>query len=88
MWLLEHSRILIGGLACRFILIRRSLVSIICWLTGMFIDCWVRAGFMSSLDLHTHSGFQASLKEAFAIVCAPSQSPKYVQIFNFISAQN
>ncbi|KAF8607118.1 Mov34-domain-containing protein [Ceratobasidium sp. AG-I] len=31
--------------------------------------------FMSSLDLHTHSGFQASLKEAFAIVCAPSQSP-------------
>ncbi|QRV85026.1 STAM-binding protein [Ceratobasidium sp. AG-Ba] len=31
--------------------------------------------FMSSLDLHTHSGYQASLKEAFAIVCAPSQSP-------------
>ncbi|KAG9084721.1 hypothetical protein FS749_005004 [Ceratobasidium sp. UAMH 11750] len=31
--------------------------------------------FMSSLDLHTHSGYQASLREAFAIVCAPSQSP-------------
>ncbi|CAE6535940.1 unnamed protein product [Rhizoctonia solani] len=31
--------------------------------------------FMSSMDLHTHSGYQASLKEAFAIVCAPSSSP-------------
>ncbi|CAE6415089.1 unnamed protein product [Rhizoctonia solani] len=31
--------------------------------------------FMSSMDLHTHSGYQASLKEAFAIVCAPTSSP-------------
>ncbi|CAE7130661.1 unnamed protein product [Rhizoctonia solani] len=31
--------------------------------------------FMSSMDLHTHSGYQASLREAFAIVCAPSSSP-------------
>lgn len=45
------------------------------WLTTGVI------GFMSSLDLHTHSGFQASLKEAFAIVCAPSQSPKCVIVF-------
>ncbi|GJJ14698.1 hypothetical protein Clacol_008965 [Clathrus columnatus] len=27
--------------------------------------------FMSSLDLHTHAGFQATLREFFAIVCSP-----------------
>lgn len=31
--------------------------------------------FMSSRDLHTHSGFQVSLPESIAIVCAPSQNP-------------
>lgn len=35
-------------------------------------------GFMSSVDLHTHSGFQRMLPESFAVVCAPSSTPKYV----------
>ena len=35
-------------------------------------------GFMSSVDLHTHSGFQRMLPESFAVVCAPKSTPKYV----------
>lgn len=34
--------------------------------------------FMSSRDLHTHSGYQVMMPEAIAIVCAPSKSPSYV----------
>ena len=34
------------------------------------------AGFMSSVDLHTHSGFQRMLPESFAVVCAPKSNPK------------
>jgi STAM-binding protein len=34
-------------------------------------------GFMSSVDLHTHSGFQRMLPESFAVVCAPKSTPKY-----------
>ncbi|KAF8918663.1 hypothetical protein CPB85DRAFT_1373727 [Mucidula mucida] len=33
--------------------------------------------FMSSVDLHTHSGFQCMLPESFAVVCAPRQKPNY-----------
>ncbi|KAF8634998.1 hypothetical protein AX15_000612 [Amanita polypyramis BW_CC] len=33
--------------------------------------------FMSSLDLHTHSGFQRMLPESFAVVCAPKSTPNY-----------
>ena len=33
---------------------------------------------MSSVDLHTHSGFQRMLNESFAVVCAPKSTPKYV----------
>lgn len=33
--------------------------------------------FMSSRDLHTHSGFQAMLPESIAIVCAPSKDPDW-----------
>ncbi|KIM27917.1 hypothetical protein M408DRAFT_161238 [Serendipita vermifera MAFF 305830] len=33
--------------------------------------------FMSSLDLHTHSAYQSTLKEAIAIVCAPTSDPKF-----------
>ena len=29
--------------------------------------------FMSSRDLHTHSGYQAMMPESIAIVCAPSK---------------
>lgn len=32
---------------------------------------------MSSVDLHTHSGFQRVLPESFAVVCAPNSIPKY-----------
>ena len=32
--------------------------------------------FMSSVDLHTHSGFQRMLPESFAVVCAPTSTPK------------
>ena len=31
--------------------------------------------FMSSRDLHTHSGFQVMMPEAIAIVCAPTREP-------------
>ncbi len=34
--------------------------------------------FMSSRDLHTHLGFQISMPESIAIVCAPSKTPSYV----------
>jgi hypothetical protein len=33
---------------------------------------------MSSVDLHTHSGFQRMLPESFAVVCAPNSTPKQV----------
>ncbi|KZT65004.1 hypothetical protein DAEQUDRAFT_717268 [Daedalea quercina L-15889] len=33
--------------------------------------------FMSSVDLHTHSGFQRMLPESFAVVCAPNSSPTF-----------
>ncbi|KAK6509381.1 hypothetical protein TWF481_004130 [Arthrobotrys musiformis] len=33
--------------------------------------------FMSSVDLHTHYGFQMMLPECIAIVCAPSHEPSY-----------
>ncbi|OCH90506.1 Mov34-domain-containing protein [Obba rivulosa] len=33
--------------------------------------------FMSSVDLHTHSGFQRMLPESFAVVCAPSSTPTF-----------
>lgn len=36
---------------------------------------------MSSVDLHTHSGFQRMLPEAFAIVCAPTSTPKCVFLY-------
>lgn len=32
---------------------------------------------MSSLDLHTHSAYQATLPEAVAIVCAPNDEPSF-----------
>lgn len=35
---------------------------------------------MSSVDLHTHSGFQRMLPESFAVVCAPSSKPTYVYL--------
>jgi STAM-binding protein len=31
---------------------------------------------MSSVDLHTHVGYQIMLPEAIAIVCAPSKKPR------------
>lgn len=34
---------------------------------------------MSSVDLHTHSGFQLMLPESVAVVCAPKSNPKYVR---------
>ncbi|KAI5306200.1 hypothetical protein KEM55_008682, partial [Ascosphaera atra] len=33
--------------------------------------------FMSSRDLHTHSGFQVMLPESIALVCAPSKDPDW-----------
>ncbi|KAI5806108.1 hypothetical protein EDC01DRAFT_720349 [Geopyxis carbonaria] len=33
--------------------------------------------FMSSVDLHTHSGYQWQLKESIAIVCAPRHEPSW-----------
>ncbi|TDL27903.1 Mov34-domain-containing protein [Rickenella mellea] len=33
--------------------------------------------FMSSVDLHTHSGFQRMLPESFAVVCAPQSTPNF-----------
>ncbi|KIP05612.1 hypothetical protein PHLGIDRAFT_107971 [Phlebiopsis gigantea 11061_1 CR5-6] len=33
--------------------------------------------FMSSVDLHTHSGFQRMLPESFAVVCAPKSTPTF-----------
>lgn len=32
---------------------------------------------MSSVDLHTHSGFQCMLPESFAVVCAPQHTPNF-----------
>lgn len=34
--------------------------------------------FMSSRDLHTHSGYQVMMPESIAIVCAPMSEPSYV----------
>ncbi len=39
---------------------------------------WGHKGFMSSVDLHTHSGFQRMLPESVAVVCAPNSIPEYV----------
>ncbi|KAH8928316.1 hypothetical protein BT69DRAFT_1212995 [Atractiella rhizophila] len=36
-----------------------------------------QATFMSSVDLHTHMNYQSTLREAIAIVCAPTSSPSY-----------
>ncbi|CZT52151.1 related to STAM-binding protein [Rhynchosporium secalis] len=33
--------------------------------------------FMSSVDLHTHFGYQTMFKESIAIVCAPSKNPSW-----------
>ncbi|KAI0672270.1 hypothetical protein C8Q78DRAFT_970769 [Trametes maxima] len=33
--------------------------------------------FMSSVDLHTQSGFQRMLPESFAVVCAPTSTPQF-----------
>ncbi|KXN82912.1 hypothetical protein AN958_02050 [Leucoagaricus sp. SymC.cos] len=33
--------------------------------------------FMSSVDLHTHSGFQQMLPESVAVVCAPKSNPNF-----------
>ncbi|SJL13221.1 uncharacterized protein ARMOST_16660 [Armillaria ostoyae] len=33
--------------------------------------------FMSSVDLHTHSEFQRTLPESFAVVCAPRHNPNF-----------
>jgi STAM-binding protein len=33
--------------------------------------------FMSSLDLHTHAGFQRMLPESFAVVCSPKHEPPF-----------
>ena len=35
---------------------------------------------MSSVDLHTHSGFQKMLPESVAVVCAPKSHPKCVVV--------
>ena len=40
---------------------------------------------MSSVDLHTHSGFQRMLPESFAVVCAPKSTPKYVLVLDTYS---
>ncbi|KAF8879809.1 hypothetical protein BD779DRAFT_1550629 [Infundibulicybe gibba] len=37
----------------------------------------ITLGFMSSVDLHTHSGFQRMLPESFAVVCAPKSNPNF-----------
>jgi hypothetical protein len=41
---------------------------------------FLHVGFMSSLDLHTHAAYQSTLKEAIAIVCAPTSEPKFVSL--------
>ncbi|KAA8901395.1 hypothetical protein FN846DRAFT_122023 [Sphaerosporella brunnea] len=33
--------------------------------------------FMSSVDLHTHAGYQLMMKESIAIVCAPTKDPSW-----------
>eukprot|EP00997_Jenningsia_sp_PLL12_P005129 NODE_2062_length_996_cov_84.625132_g1684_i0.p1 GENE.NODE_2062_length_996_cov_84.625132_g1684_i0~~NODE_2062_length_996_cov_84.625132_g1684_i0.p1 ORF type:complete len:261 (-),score=42.34 NODE_2062_length_996_cov_84.625132_g1684_i0:73-855(-) len=33
--------------------------------------------FLSSVDLHTHAGYQSLLDEAVAVVCSPSKVPSY-----------
>ncbi|KAL5514611.1 hypothetical protein ACEPAG_1927 [Sanghuangporus baumii] len=49
---------------------------------GLIILGWIhthptQSCFMSSVDLHTHSGFQCMLPESFAVVCAPQHSPNF-----------
>lgn len=39
--------------------------------------------FLSSVDLHTHCGFQMSLNEAIAVVCAPQSTPA-VGVFRLV----
>ncbi|KAH9974434.1 hypothetical protein BGW80DRAFT_1304054 [Lactifluus volemus] len=42
-----------------------------------WVSCHPTSCFMSSVDLHTHSGFQRMLPESFAVVCAPNSTPNY-----------
>jgi STAM-binding protein len=42
--------------------------------------------FCSSLDLHTHHGYQLMLREAIAVVMAPAQAPNY-GIFRIIEPE-
>jgi hypothetical protein len=39
---------------------------------------------MSSVDLHTHVGYQIMLPEAIAIVCSPSKQPRYISIWAWV----
>ncbi|KAG6814820.1 hypothetical protein H0H87_007211 [Tephrocybe sp. NHM501043] len=41
--------------------------------------------FMSSVDLHTHSGFEYMLCESFAVVCAPKSTLKYMSLLSLHS---
>jgi STAM-binding protein len=62
----------------RYTRIRSSHVGVYCnWNGRTSLNLTGLTGFMSSLDLHTHSGFQRMLPEAFAVVCAPNSTPKY-----------
>ncbi|KAG1836923.1 hypothetical protein C8R48DRAFT_793093 [Suillus tomentosus] len=51
------------------------------WLCFLRLSCIhthpSQSCFMSSVDLHTHSGFQRMLPESFAVVCAPKFSPNF-----------
>lgn len=65
-------------ISCRFIRTQLSLVSTPYYIHDNTSN--VFTGFMSSVDLHTHSGFQRMLPESFAVVCAPSSKPTYVHL--------
>ncbi|POY76366.1 hypothetical protein BMF94_0563 [Rhodotorula taiwanensis] len=41
----------------------------------------VQSIFPSSADLHTHAGYQALLREAIAVVCAPHEGPDGFGVF-------
>src|SRR5690242_11415291 len=75
----ELPRCLIGQLQTdhirRSTLILRSHVNSVV-IIYKFAPLQHSAGFMSSVDLHTHSGFQRMLPESFAVVCAPKSTPK------------
>lgn len=46
------------------------------WFTAAIRSC-----FMSSIDLHTHAGYQAMLPEAVAVVIAPRDTERRVGVF-------